>query len=102
MSLESTYQLRYESKNMRDRVTAALAKSAGDIKNEDPGTPNHENRITWADYAFANTTGIAENAMWDVVMNPAINVAGEAATDNDIQFAVNSWVNAVIPIPPAA
>jgi hypothetical protein len=102
MSLESTYQLRYESKNMKDRVTAAVAQGAGDIRNEDPATPNHESRMEWADYAFANTQGIAEQAMWDVVMNPAINSAGEASTDNDILFAVNTWINAVIPIPPPA
>jgi hypothetical protein len=100
MSLENTYYLRYESKNMKDRVTAAVSKSAGDIKNEDPGTPNHDSRIEWANYAFANAQGIADQAMWDVVWNPAINAAGEASTDNDIQFAVNSWVNANIPIPP--
>jgi hypothetical protein len=100
MSLENTYYLRYESKNMKDRVTAAISKSAGDIKNEDPGTPNHENRIEWANFAFANTQSLADQAMWDVVWNPAINAAGEASTDNDIQFAVNTWVNENIPIPP--
>jgi hypothetical protein len=84
---------------MKDRVTAAVVQGAGDIKNEDPSTPNHENRIAWADYAFANSQGIAENAMWDVVMNPAINAAGEAATDQDILFVVNSWINATIPPP---
>jgi hypothetical protein len=86
---------------MKSRVTAAVAQLSADITNEDPGTPNHEARESWAEMALANSQGIAENAMWTVVMNPTINSAGEAATDNDILFATSVWINDNLPVPPA-
>jgi len=101
MALIDTYNLRYTSETMKSRVTAAVAQNAADIINEDPATPNHENREQWANFALANTPGIAENAMWSVVMNPTINAAGDNATDQDILFATSSWINANIPAPPA-
>jgi hypothetical protein len=87
---------------MNGRVTAAVGHNAANILNEDPATPNHDARMDWANMALANSQSIAEQAMWDVVLNPAINEAGDAATDNDILFAVSSWINKVIPIPPPA
>jgi hypothetical protein len=99
-SLSETNRLRYNDPEMKGRVTAAVGHNAANILNEDPGTPNHEARVTWADSALANSQGYAEQAMWDVVLNPAINEAGDAATDNDILFAVSSWINKVVPIPP--
>jgi hypothetical protein len=101
MALIDTYNLRYESATMKNRVTAAVAQNAADILNEDPATPNYENRQAWANAALQNSPGIAEQAMWDVVMNPTINAAGDAATDQDILFVVSSWINENIPIPPA-
>ncbi len=97
--LIDTYNLRYENPAMKGRVTAAVAHNSADILNEAPSTPNHVGRVEWANMALANSQGIAENAMWSVVMNPAINAAGDAATDNDILFAVSAWINANIPAP---
>jgi hypothetical protein len=82
---------------MTQRVTAAVAQNSADILNEDPTT---DERKQWAEFAMANTKGIAENAMWTVVMNPTINTAGDAATDQDILFVVSSWINDTIPAPP--
>jgi hypothetical protein len=98
-SLAETYRLRYDDPEMKNRVTAAMAQNAGNIRNEDPTTPE---RQQWADYAFANTQSLAEQAMWDVVMNPTINNAGDTATDQDILFVVSSWINMIIPPPPPA
>lgn len=100
MALIDTYNLRYTSETMKSRVTAAVAQDAADILNEDPGTPNHENRKQWAEMAMANSPTFAENAMWTVVMNPTINAAGDAASDQDILFVVSSWINDNIPAPP--
>jgi hypothetical protein len=98
-SLAETYRLRYDDPDMKNRVTAAVAQNSADILNEDPTT---DERKQWAEFAMANTQGIAENAMWTVVMNPTINNAGDAATDQDILFVVSSWINDNIPAPPPA
>jgi hypothetical protein len=102
MALLDTYTLRYNSEPMKSRVTAAVAQCSADILNEDPATPNHANREEWANFALNNSQGIAEQAMWSVVMNPTINAAGENATDQDILFVVSSWINDNIPPPPPA
>jgi hypothetical protein len=102
MALIDTYNLRYESETMKSRVTAAVAQNAADILNEDPTTPNYDARQGWATTTLNNTQGIAESAMWTVVMNPTVNSAGEAATDQDILFVVSSWINDTIPAPPPA
>lgn len=97
--LIDTYGLRYTSDNIKQRVTAAVAQLSADITHEDPGTPERE---AWAEMALANTTEIAESAMWTVVMNPTINSAGEACTDQDILYATSVWINDNMPPPPAA
>ena len=92
-TLLEIYQLRYQSANIRDRVTAAVAKAAQDILAEDPGTENHAARLTWAKNALVNTASEAERFLWAVCGNATIQAAGEAATDNDIQYVVNGNIN---------
>jgi hypothetical protein len=74
----------------RDKLMVAIAKAAGDILNEDPITPNHTARKLLATKALQYPTPIVERAIWVVLQNPVVQAAGENATDNDIQFVVNS------------
>jgi len=71
----------------------AVAKAAYDILNEDAGTANHANRVIWANQTLADAKSKAEQMMWGLVTNATIAAAGDAATDNDIQFVVNSYIN---------
>ena len=89
---------------MRPRVAAAIANAAEDIENEDPATPNHEARLAWAESMLAGgvwnadpaTADETDKIMWRVGLNPTIAAAGENATDNDIQFVVNSLLDMLI------
>jgi len=83
---------------MKMRVAAALANAAEDIENEDPGTPNHAARLAWASAVLQDDLlQEADKIMWRVGLNPTIAAAGEEnATDNDIQFVVNSLLDILI------
>ena len=86
------------SNYMKMRVAAAIANAAEDIENENPGTPNHEARLAWAVEILGGDAMIeADKIMWRVALNPTIAAAGEEnATDNDIQFVVNSLLDILI------
>lgn len=90
----ATLQEHYDLANggaLRGRVIAACAKAATDIVNENPLTANHANRMIWAAKDPAEN---AEQMKWPVALNATIAAAGAAATDGDIQFVVNSHINA--------
>ena len=92
-TLLQTFNLRYESANLKNRVTAAIAKAAQDILNESPATTNHTVRMAWANRSLIATQEEAERLMWGVLANSTIAAAGEASSDNDIQFVVNSLID---------
>lgn len=92
-TLEQMFTLRYQSPRLKARVTAALAKAAHDVLNEAATVANHSLRVRWARAVLADAPSAAERMMWAVVQNPTIQTQGEASTDNDIQFVVNSHVD---------
>lgn len=92
-TLLEVYNLRVTSSLLRNRVAAAVAKAAMDVLNEDAGTTNHAARLVWAQDALVNAETVAGRMMWGVLGNGTIQNAGEAATDNDIQYVVNGLIN---------
>ena len=89
------YNLKVESSDLRNRITVAIAKASYDIINEDGGTANHTNRVTWANNSLLNASSMAEKFMWAVLQNTTIQANGEASSDSDIQFVVNGLVSDV-------
>ena len=90
---DDIYALRGSS-NISNRVCVALVKAAQDIFDEAPATPNHANRLTWANDMLV-TTGSAEaqRFMWAVLSDTDVRQAGEAATDAQIQSAVDANID---------
>jgi len=78
---------------MKSRVAVAVAKAATDILNEAPATPNHTERVAWANVALVGAEDVAEQMLWSIVQNATIQAAGLDSTDNDIQFVVNSFID---------
>ena len=81
---------------LRKQVSVAIHKAAVDVINEDSGTDNHANRITWArKVTSSNMSPVteAERWIWKVLENATIQAAPTTSTDNDVQFVVNSIVN---------
>lgn len=81
---------------LRKQVAVALHKAAQDVVNEDPETANHGNRLAWARKVTQGADApVTESArwIWAVLENATIQAAPTEATDNDVQFVVNSIVN---------
>jgi hypothetical protein len=98
----SSYALRYHLANVQQQTEVAVVKAAEDIFNEDPSTPDHTNRWAWASWANKNSSVAFEPFRWPVSLNPSIQAAveadpsGQSVADSDVQYVVNSNLNAVI------
>lgn len=85
----------FNDSDLNDRVQVACLIASKAIKDEDVGTANHANRLTWAKAAFANPT-TAATGMLKVLLaeNSSLTTAQiQGATDAAIQAAVNGAVN---------
>lgn len=82
-----------ENAILREKVTVAVAKAAQDVMNEGEAAPDHEKRAIWAAGALREAEHMAEMMMWAVLGNAAIQAAGEAAPDGDVQYVVNGLIN---------
>lgn len=75
----------------------AVLVAARDIRNEASGTANHANRLQWATEAEADPTSKVREMRVRILENAPIAADPEAATDNDVQYVVNSLLGYVIP-----
>jgi hypothetical protein len=98
----ASYALRYGIPSVQQQIEVAVMTAAGNIANEDPATADHANRIAWAHWANGNSSVAWQPFAWPVAMNPSIQAnvqtdsSGQSIKDADIQFVVNSNVEAVI------
>lgn len=97
MSYIAEFDLLFDETNdLHKKVARAIDKAARDVIAEDPGTANHAQRLRWAEAMRADVDKIREEAhrvMPLVLDNPTVSSAGNTATDNDVQFVVNSLVD---------
>lgn len=77
---------------MRARVAVACINAAQEILAEANSVPDHAQRLKWAYTALNDSVLTAEKILWGVVSSAAIQAAGEEATDQAIQAAVNSLI----------
>lgn len=98
----TSYSTRYGIPKIKEQVEVAVVIAAEQIKNEDPGTPDHANRVDWAHWVASNSSVAYIPFMWPIAMNPSIQTSiesdptGQSVPDGDIQFVVNSNVDIVI------
>ena len=84
----------YNSASLRQRMIGALLKAAINIINEDEGTTNHSKRLKWA-VSIVNAADLAPfvNVMMGVLaQNATVQTKGNATTDSDIEYVVNSEI----------
>jgi hypothetical protein len=84
--------------NMKDhfvrRATIAVLKIADWILTlEDAGATNHANRVVWANQAVVDPESKARQFVYQILANAAIQAAGEAALDSDVQWIVENKLN---------
>lgn len=81
---------------LMNRTISAVLNAANAVVNEDPGTANHANRLAWSQAALASRDGLsaaADEMFVGLCSNATIQSTGNDATDNDIQFVVNSLID---------
>lgn len=71
----------------------AIRKAAIAIENEGGGTANHANRATWATAAKADPDSKVNEMKASILDNATIAADPNGATDNDVQFVVNSLID---------
>jgi hypothetical protein len=84
---------------LRKQVAVGFFKAAVDIINEDPATANHYNRLAWARRVTDSNSGPMTEAarwIWKVLENVTIQAAPNEATDNDVQFVINSIIGYIV------
>jgi len=89
MAFSDTWKL-VQHKTLNARIEVAVVTAAIAIANEAPETPNHAERKALALKVVAAPETYAAILAYGVCANVTIATAGEATTDNDIQFVVNS------------
>lgn len=80
------------------RFTAATLKLAGGVLAEDPGTPNHANRVAWAQYVLiednAKVKG-SELCKLSFAQNGDLQQQGNTAEDSFIEWLCATYLNTV-------
>lgn len=80
----------------RGRVKVACLKFADSIMIEAPTVPAHNARLRWAQQTFQQPDSVAQQVQPPTVMDPAVQTAGAAVTDNMLQGAVEGVVNKIL------
>src|ERR1700745_2103654 len=93
MTYLEIYDLQYRHSDLRTRTQIAISNAAYNVLNEDPGAPNHANRILWANDTLAWPERMMSLEMSMVAQNPTIQAEGDTAADSDIQYVVNGLVD---------
>jgi hypothetical protein len=93
------------SSDLVTKVESAILVASRDIRAEDVATASHATRIAMANKCFTNDVylqQIVSAMMFYVGTNDTIAANLSGATDNDIQFVVNSiYTDISIVFPPA-
>lgn len=80
------------------RFIGACLVAAHQISGEDPGTPNHVNRVLWANAILSGveatvTAKATEILRYAIASNATLQSQGAGVTDNDVQFIVNGLID---------
>ena len=81
--------------NLNNRVRVAVVVAAESIRVESEATPNHANRVLWANRALRDPSGELKPVLWSVLaQNRAFTLAQiVGADDAAVQTAVNNAVD---------
>lgn len=98
----SSYAIRYSIAQLQQQIEVAAVTAASQIQNEDPATPDHANRLAWANWALAHSSAAWQPFGWPVAQNPTIIAAvqtdpsGQTVQDSDVQFVVNEYLPKIV------
>lgn len=93
MALKELYRAYIGESDFWKQVAGACMTAAITITLEDPGTPNHADRLQWAVNVRDNAKGMAKSMLVDVVKDATIAADVDNATDAQVQSVVDGLVN---------
>jgi len=93
---DKNYALRYESFWLQHRAEVSVVKSAVYIGIEDPGVPDHANRLKWAKWANTNSSVATVPFMWQLALDPDVMAQDQNVTDAKIDGIVSAALPAVV------
>jgi hypothetical protein len=82
------------SPTLLSRSEVAIATAAVQVLAEATSVTNHLARAAWASKALEDRRGMARKMAWGIMANTTLQVSGDAMLDSDLQFTVNSLVDA--------
>ena len=83
----------YQSTQLYASIMVENLKQANVIVNEDPGTPNHANRLLWANYIFANPDAATTKMRVAVMSNG--DIQNGDMSDATVSYVVGVMTNVV-------
>lgn len=88
-------------KSLHQRTQAAMQKGGAAVLTESDATPNHADRLLWAQRAL-NAPDVFVAQFWSVISQNDIiagsyasDPTGASVTDGDIEFTVNSAIDGI-------
>lgn len=86
----------YSVGTLREQVRVAVVDAAVRIIDEDPGTANHAERLTWAAKAIGNPDAVASQMLMGILVKNKSATVGQiqSASDAAIQTNVDDLVDA--------
>lgn len=79
------------------RCIVATWVAAQDILSESTNTPDHQARLDWANRVLTDATNMSPRVLaMQVLRNAVIAANPSTASDSDIQFQVNSTIDALV------
>lgn len=96
-SYRDLYNLWQMGGELQARFEVACIIAAGQILNEDQLTPYHAERVAWANQVLKDDSGTMARKMLRraISNNASLQEMGQAVSDSDIQFIVNSNINLI-------
>jgi hypothetical protein len=82
------YNLQYTDTLLRQRCQISIESSAHYIIGEDPATPNHANRVVWANKTYSDPEAMIRTMMGAIVQDQIIYENGNNVTDAQIDQVV--------------
>lgn len=93
LDYDQSYALMSDA-GFRGRVQVACLDFAQSITLEPTDSPAHNTRLKWAQSVYQSPPMVAAQVTPPVVMNPNVQQAGSAVTDDALQAAVQAVVDA--------
>ena len=94
---KANHAARYRVPSLLNQIEVAVVTAAQIIFNEDSATPDHPNRLAWANYVNKSSPLVINASMDNVILTSLqADNSGNTVKDTDVQRVVDSILNTVI------